>query len=107
MATASKIQLSLDACGEFHVRGISRESATKASEVLQENHELHHIFRNAAGFHSMYDSLRRLLQILLLESFLNLPSPLHSFDEYHATRSGRASTFRFGVELKFSCDGHS
>ncbi|KAL8827789.1 MAG: hypothetical protein Q9191_002978 [Dirinaria sp. TL-2023a] len=52
MATASNIALSLDVCGEFHVPGISPESAAKASEVLQENHELHHIFRNAAGFHN-------------------------------------------------------
>lgn len=52
MATASKIQLSLDVCGEFHVPNIKQESAAKASEVLQENHELHHIFRNAAGFHN-------------------------------------------------------
>ena len=52
MATASKIQLSLDTCGVFHVPGITQESAAKASEVLQENHEKHHIFFNQAGFHS-------------------------------------------------------
>lgn len=54
MASASRIELSLEACGEFHVPGITKESAAKASELLQENHEQHHIFFNAEGFHSMY-----------------------------------------------------
>ena len=52
MATGSKVQLSLDACGVFHVPGITKESAAKASELLQENHDRHHIFFNADGFHS-------------------------------------------------------
>ncbi|KAL8923063.1 MAG: hypothetical protein Q9172_003309 [Xanthocarpia lactea] len=52
MATASKIQLSLDHCGEFHVPNIIAESAVTGSEVLQENHETHHIFFNESGFHN-------------------------------------------------------
>ena len=52
MATASRVELSLDACGEFHVPGITKESAAKGSEILQENHDRHHIFFNADGFHS-------------------------------------------------------
>ena len=52
MATASKIQLSLDHCGEFHVPNIPAESAVTGSEVLQENHEVYHIFFNESGFHS-------------------------------------------------------
>jgi hypothetical protein len=54
MASASRVRLSLEACGEFHVPGITKESAAKATELLQENHERHHIFFNAEGFHSMY-----------------------------------------------------
>ena len=74
MATASKIQLSLDVCGEFHVPGISQESAAKASEVLQENHDFHHIFRNAAGFHSMYASFYTLRHKPFSASFWEPPS---------------------------------
>jgi len=53
MGSASRVKLSLEACGEFHVPGITKESAVKATELLQENHERHHIFFNAEGFHSM------------------------------------------------------
>ena len=74
MATASKIQLSLEVCGEFHVPGISQESAAKASEVLQENHDFHHIFRNAAGFHSTYISSCTLWNKLFPASFMKSPS---------------------------------
>ncbi|KAL8967511.1 MAG: hypothetical protein Q9183_002888, partial [Haloplaca sp. 2 TL-2023] len=52
MATGSKVQLSLDDCGVFHVPGITKKSAAKASELLQENHDRHHIFFNADGFHN-------------------------------------------------------
>lgn len=54
MATASRIQLSLDHCGETHVSDITVGSAITGSEVLQENHEKHHIFFNQSGFHSMF-----------------------------------------------------
>ncbi|KAL8672730.1 MAG: hypothetical protein Q9168_002820 [Polycauliona sp. 1 TL-2023] len=52
MATASKIELSLGHCGEFHVPNVTREAAVVASEVLQENHDMHHIFFNQSGFHN-------------------------------------------------------
>ncbi|KAL9118256.1 MAG: hypothetical protein Q9187_005201 [Circinaria calcarea] len=52
MATASKIHLSIKDVGVFHVKGITEESAAKASEVLQQNHEKHHIFFNQEGFHN-------------------------------------------------------
>ncbi|KAL8726031.1 MAG: hypothetical protein Q9166_006976 [cf. Caloplaca sp. 2 TL-2023] len=52
MATASKVQLSLDHCGEYHVSGTTKESAAAGSEVLQENHDIHHIFFNESGFHN-------------------------------------------------------
>ena len=55
MATSSKIVLTPAITGEFSVRGLTEGSAAKASEVLQENHEKHHIFYNKDGFHSRFD----------------------------------------------------
>ncbi|KAI9763559.1 MAG: hypothetical protein M1840_000421 [Geoglossum simile] len=52
MATATKIHLTPSEAGMFHVPGITAESAAKASEVLQENHEKNHIFYNDEGFHN-------------------------------------------------------
>ena len=54
MATASKVQLSADVGDwpEYYRIGITEEQAKKASEVLQENHEQHHIFFSPAGFHN-------------------------------------------------------
>ena len=57
MATPSKIQLLLSDCGIFHTSGITKESAAKASEVLQENHNHHHVFFNQDGFHSTYTAI--------------------------------------------------
>lgn len=56
MATASKVKLSTADCGEYRVAGITAESAAKASELLQENHDSHHIFFNKSGFHSTLHS---------------------------------------------------
>lgn len=52
MANATKIKVSTSDAGVFSV-GPSAESAKKASEVLQEDLEKHHIFFNNIGFHSM------------------------------------------------------
>ncbi|KAF2793674.1 hypothetical protein K505DRAFT_325335 [Melanomma pulvis-pyrius CBS 109.77] len=52
MATASKIHLSPEQKPEFYVQGISAEAAETASQLLQENHEKHHIFFNKSGFHN-------------------------------------------------------
>lgn len=51
MATASKIQLSASQPTAFSLQGRTDESAKKASELLQENHEKYHIFFNKEGFH--------------------------------------------------------
>ncbi|CAF9922569.1 hypothetical protein IMSHALPRED_005705 [Imshaugia aleurites] len=51
-ASASQVKLSSNHCGVFHVPSVTEESAAKASQVLQENHEKHHIFLNESGFHS-------------------------------------------------------
>lgn len=52
MASASKVQLSLGEWPEYYLKNITQDSATKASELLQENHEQHHIFFNNSGFHN-------------------------------------------------------
>lgn len=51
MATASKIQLEASQQPIFFVKGIEEDSAITASQLLQENHEKHHIFFNKSGFH--------------------------------------------------------
>jgi UDP-N-acetyl-D-mannosaminuronic acid transferase (WecB/TagA/CpsF family) len=51
MATASKVHLEASQKPEFYVEGLTEESAKKASELLQENHDKHHIFFNQSGFH--------------------------------------------------------
>ena len=52
MATPSKVHLSLATRGEYHRPGITEESAAKASQILQENHENYHIFFNQDQFHN-------------------------------------------------------
>ena len=52
-ASGSKVYLSASECKpEFYLPGISEKSAQRASELLQENHEKHHIFFNESGFHN-------------------------------------------------------
>ena len=60
MATSSRVQLSPKDCGVYHLPGIRAESAAKASELLQENHDHHHIYFNQAGFHSKRSALDNL-----------------------------------------------
>jgi len=53
MATPSKVKLSItEHPAAFFLPGLTVESANKASELLQENHEKHHIFFNKSGFHN-------------------------------------------------------
>jgi hypothetical protein len=51
--TPSKVHLCVPAAQQpvFYVEGISHEAAQKASELLQANHESHHIFFDKSGFH--------------------------------------------------------
>lgn len=60
--SASRVKLSMDSPGVFHTPGVNGEAAAKASEVLQENHENHHIFFNESGFHSMSVTADSLVQ---------------------------------------------
>ena len=52
MATAAHVELSPAGAGIYHSPHISSESAKVASQVLQKNHENHHIFFNSEGFHN-------------------------------------------------------
>jgi hypothetical protein len=51
MATESKVHLEASQKPQYHVKGLRPESAEKASQLLQVNHEEHHIFFNQNGFH--------------------------------------------------------
>jgi hypothetical protein len=52
MATASHIELSLANAGVYHVPGLTSESAKKANDLLQQNHDKNHMFFNEDGFHN-------------------------------------------------------
>ncbi|KAH7071516.1 hypothetical protein BKA63DRAFT_535382 [Paraphoma chrysanthemicola] len=52
MATSSKVRLEASQQPQFRVKGITTESAEKTSQLLQLNHEKHHIFFNRSGFHN-------------------------------------------------------
>ncbi|KAK5122385.1 hypothetical protein LTR85_003969 [Meristemomyces frigidus] len=52
MATASKVLLTLRQWPEYCRAGILQESANTVSELLQKNHDTHHIFFNSSGFHN-------------------------------------------------------
>jgi hypothetical protein len=51
MATGSKVHLTASQQPEFYVKELTAESADKTSQLLQVNHEKHHIFFNQSGFH--------------------------------------------------------
>ncbi|MCJ1380737.1 hypothetical protein MMC17_003845 [Xylographa soralifera] len=52
MTTSSKIVLTPALTGEYSFGELTEASAKKASELLQENHDNHHIFFNKSGFHN-------------------------------------------------------
>ncbi|KAI6838676.1 hypothetical protein KC340_g3891 [Hortaea werneckii] len=52
MADASNIRLSLGEWPQYYREGILQESANTASDLLQKNHQEHHIFFNQSGFHN-------------------------------------------------------
>ena len=54
MATAGTVQLSTAEADlpQYSRKGISQEQAKKVSEILQENHDKHHVFFNSEGFHN-------------------------------------------------------
>ena len=52
MATVNRVQLAVGEWPEYSRSGITQDQANIASELLQENHERHHIFFNKEGFHN-------------------------------------------------------
>jgi hypothetical protein len=52
MATASHIELNSATAGVYHAPNITSESGKVASQLLQENHEKHHMYFNPSGFHN-------------------------------------------------------
>lgn len=52
MATASHVELTPSTAGVYHVPDISSQSAKVASDLLQQNHDFHHIYFNQSGFHN-------------------------------------------------------
>lgn len=52
MASASQVHLSPETAGVCHIPNIKVESAKKANQVLQENHDKFHMFYNEDGFHN-------------------------------------------------------
>lgn len=51
MATGSRVQFDASQKPQYYVKGLTAESAEKTSQLLQVNHEKHHIFFNQSGFH--------------------------------------------------------
>ncbi|WPH03794.1 oxidoreductase afly [Acrodontium crateriforme] len=52
MATATKVQLTPGEWPIYYREGITTEPSQRASDLLQENHEQHHIFVKRTGFHN-------------------------------------------------------
>jgi hypothetical protein len=51
MASGSSVHLEASQQPQYYVKGLTAESAEKTSQLLQVNHEKHHIFFNQSGFH--------------------------------------------------------
>lgn len=51
MATSSKVKLSTSEHPAFYLPNMNQEGADMTSELLTENHNIHHIFFNQEGFH--------------------------------------------------------
>lgn len=52
MASGSRVHLEASQRPQYYVKGLKEESARTTSELLQVNHEKHHIFFNKSGFHN-------------------------------------------------------
>ncbi|KAE8449639.1 hypothetical protein EG329_007969 [Mollisiaceae sp. DMI_Dod_QoI] len=52
MAAPNKIHLTPETIGVLNVKSQTAETAAKTSELLQENHDHHHVFFNKEGFHN-------------------------------------------------------
>jgi hypothetical protein len=52
MATANSVKLQVGEQPEYHRPGMTSDTSRTASQLLQENHDRHHIFFNHDGFHN-------------------------------------------------------
>ncbi|KAL1601980.1 hypothetical protein SLS59_005146 [Nothophoma quercina] len=52
MASGSRVHLEASQRPQYYVKDLKEESARTTSELLQVNHEKHHIFFNKSGFHN-------------------------------------------------------
>ncbi|KAF3045941.1 hypothetical protein E8E12_008299 [Didymella heteroderae] len=52
MASGSRVHLDASQQPQYFVKGLKAESAKKTTDLLQVNHEKHHIFFNKSGFHN-------------------------------------------------------
>jgi hypothetical protein len=52
MASGSRIHLNAPQKPQYFVKGLQAKSVEKTTELLQVNHEKHHIFFNKSGFHN-------------------------------------------------------
>jgi hypothetical protein len=80
MATSSTVKLVTSEPPSFYKSPLSQEFANKTSQLLQENHEKHHIFFNDDGFHVCFPSVNseyRLHERLTLMTEPHRPSPPH------------------------------
>lgn len=51
MASASRVHLTAEQKPQYYVKSLTAESADRTSQLLQLNHEKHHVFFNQSGFH--------------------------------------------------------
>ncbi|KAF1363668.1 hypothetical protein EJ07DRAFT_162885 [Lizonia empirigonia] len=52
MTSGSRVHLKASQQPQYYVKSLTNESAEKTTELLQVNHEKHHIFFNKSGFHN-------------------------------------------------------
>ncbi|KAJ8109458.1 hypothetical protein OPT61_g7448 [Boeremia exigua] len=52
MASGSRVHIEASQRPQYHVKDLKAESAKTTTELLQVNHEKHHIFFNRSGFHN-------------------------------------------------------
>ncbi|KIM99536.1 hypothetical protein OIDMADRAFT_42628 [Oidiodendron maius Zn] len=95
MATPSKIHLTLKDSGVVHSQAPTEESAAKTSQLLQENHAIHHIFFNDEGFHN------HIVHHLLTLYSLGAPA---SVIEKHYRRNAAYQRPQFPVEERTVTD---
>ena len=73
MATSSTVKLVTSEPPSFYKSPLSQEFANKTSQLLQENHEKHHIFFNDDGFHVCFPLVNSAYKIHERLTFMTEP----------------------------------